>query len=285
MATRFKVACVQNCAGPEIEPNLEETSALCRTAAGEGAQLICLPEYFSCLDLKDNLVLGQPFPEERHPALKRFRALAGELSVHLLLGSLAVETGEARFDNRSYLLGPDGGVLARYDKIHLFDVDLPGGEVYRESGTVRPGGAAVLAPTPWGPLGLSVCYDLRFPLLYRSLAQAGARMLAIPAAFTKTTGEAHGHVLMRARAIENGCYVFAPSQYGLHAGDRACYGHSLIVDPWGRVLADGGDGPGIISAEVDMAEVDKARGMIASLQHDRPFTPPQAEGSGDVAAE
>jgi predicted amidohydrolase len=285
MATRFKVACVQNCAGPEIEPNLKDTATLCREAAGEGAQLICLPEYFSCLDLKDNMVLGQPFPEESHPALARFRDLADELSVHLLLGSLAVETGEARFANRCYLLGPDGGVLARYDKIHLFDVDLPNGEIYRESGTVRPGGAAVLAPTPWGPLGLSVCYDLRFPMLYRSLAQAGAGMLAVPAAFTKTTGQAHWHVLMRARAIENGAYVFAPSQYGLHAGDRACYGHSLIVDPWGRVLADGGEGPGIISAEVDMAEVGKARGMIASLRHDRPFTPPQAEGSGEVAAE
>ncbi len=285
MTTRFTVACVQNCAGPEIEPNLRETAELTRQAAGEGAELICLPEYFSCLDLKDNLILGQPFPEEAHPALIRFRALADELSVHLLLGSLAVETGEARFANRSYLLGPNGDVLARYDKIHLFDVDLPGGEIYRESGTVRPGTEAVLAPTPWGPLGLSVCYDLRFPMLYRSLAQAGARILTVPAAFTKTTGEAHWHVLMRARAIENGAYVFAPSQYGLHAGNRACYGHSLIVDPWGRVLADGGEGPGIITAEIDMAEVNKARGMIASLQHDRPFTAPHAKGAGEVAAE
>ena len=277
MKTRFKVACVQNCAGPEIGPNLEEATSLCRAAASDGASLICLPEYFSCLELNGNLILGHPYPEESHPALAHFQDVAADLSVHILLGSLAVETDEARFCNRSYLLAPDGQVMSRYDKIHLFDVDLPGGEIYRESGTVRPGTDAVLAPTPWGPLGLTICYDLRFPHLYRSLAQAGARMLAIPAAFTKTTGQAHWHVLIRARAIENGCYVFAPSQFGTHAENRACYGHSRIVDPWGRVLADGGEDAGYIIAEIDMAEVDKARGMIASLKHDRPFELVNAE--------
>lgn len=272
MSQTFKVACVQNCAGPALAPNLEETAAACRAAAQDGAALICLPEYFGSLDLRGKLLLGNPLPEDSHPALTLFRGLAAELGVHILLGSLAIETGGDRFSNRSYLIDAAGAIVARYNKIHLFDVDLPGGESYQESGTVAPGDRAVLAPTPWGPLGLSICYDLRFAQLYRSLAKAGAKMLAIPAAFTKTTGEAHWHVLLRARAIETGSFVFAPSQYGVHAEDRACYGHSLIVDPWGRVLADGGEGPGFVIAEVDLAEADKARAMIAALRHDRDFS-------------
>jgi len=284
MSQRFKVACVQNCAGPLLEPNLEETAAACRAVAQEGAALICLPEYFSSLDLRGKLLLGNPLPEAGHPALPLFRGLAAELGVHILLGSLAIETGAARFSNRSYLIDASGAIVARYDKIHLFDVDLPGGESYQESGTVAPGDRAVLAPTPWGPLGLSICYDLRFARLYRALAKAGAKMLAVPAAFTKTTGEAHWHVLLRARAIETGAYVFAPSQYGVHAEGRACYGHSLIVDPWGRVLADAGDGPGYAIAEVDLAEADKARGMIAALRHDRDFTLDAAPARQEAAA-
>jgi predicted amidohydrolase len=272
MSQSFKVACVQNCAGPLLEPNLEETAAACRSAAKNGAALICLPEYFGSLDLRGKLLLGNPLPEESHPALPLFRGLAAELGVHILLGSLAIDTGEPRFSNRSYLIDATGAIVARYNKIHLFDVDLPSGESYQESGTVAPGDRAVLAPTPWGLLGLSICYDLRFAQLYRCLAKAGAKMLAVPAAFTKTTGEAHWHVLLRARAIETGSYVFAPSQYGVHAEGRACYGHSLIVDPWGRVLADAGDGPGYAIADVDLAEADRARSMIAALQHDRGFT-------------
>jgi predicted amidohydrolase len=279
MSKKFKVACVQNCAGAEVGPNLRETEAYCRTAAGEGADLICLPEYFSCLELNGNMILGHPYPEDAHPALAHTKKLAAELKVHMLLGSLAIATGDKLFANRSYMLDPNGQVIARYDKIHLFDVDLADGESYLESGTVKPGDEAVLAPTPWGAMGLSICYDLRFPALYRALAQAGALFLTVPAAFTKTTGEAHWHALIRARAIENGAYVFAPCQYGVHAEGRACYGHSLIVDPWGRILADGGEEGGIIMADVDTAEVEKARGMIASLQHDRPFMLEQASAA------
>jgi len=210
------------------------------------------------------------------------REVAQEAGVWLLIGSLAVDlsrepgtAGESRLANRSYLVDPRGAVVARYDKIHMFDVDLAGGESYRESNAFRPGGRAVLAETPWGALGMTVCYDLRFPHLYRALAQAGADFLAIPSAFTVPTGKAHWHVLMRARAIENGCFVFAPAQWGEHAEGRRTYGHSLIVDPWGEVLADAGEGVGIVSARIDVPAIAKARRMVPSLQHDRPFTKPE----------
>ena len=201
----------------------------------------------------------------------------------LLIGSLAIDLsrepgeieGERRLANRSYLIDPNGAIVARYDKVHMFDVDLAGGESYRESNAFRPGGQSVLAETPWGILGMTVCYDLRFPHLYRALAQAGADFLAIPSAFTVPTGKAHWHVLMRARAIENGCYVFAPAQWGEHAEGRRTYGHSLIVDPWGEIVADGGEGVGIISARIDAAAIAKARRMVPSLKHDRPFTQPE----------
>ncbi len=206
-----------------------------------------------------------------------------ETGVWLLIGSLAVDLSrepgtpenERRLANRSYLVNPDGAVVARYDKIHMFDVDLAGGESYRESNAFRPGGQTVLAETPWGVLGMTVCYDLRFPQLYRTLAQAGADFLAIPSAFTVPTGKAHWHVLMRARAIENGCFVFAPAQWGEHAEGRRTYGHSLIVDPWGEVLADAGEGVGIVSARIEVDAIAKARRMVPSLQHDRVFSKPE----------
>ncbi len=181
-----------------------------------------------------------------------------------------------RVANRSYLVDATGEVVAHYSKIHMFDVDLPGGESYRESRTYEPGAAACIAETPWGGLGMTVCYDLRFPRLYRELAQAGARYLSVPSAFTKVTGEAHWHVLLRARAIENGCFVFAPAQCGRHYDNRHTFGHSLIVDPWGDVLADGGDEVGFVTAEIDARRVDEARAMIPSLEHDRPFGAPAA---------
>ena len=207
-------------------------------------------------------------------AMARFSALARELDAWILLGSIAVTTDDGRLANRSVMFDPSGAVVARYDKVHLFDVDLAGGESYRESATIAPGERAVLADLPWGKLGLTICYDLRFPQLYRALAQAGADFLSVPAAFTKTTGEAHWHILLRARAIESGCFVLAPCQTGAHAGGGACYGHSLVVDPWGRVIADGGEETGIVTAEIDPAEVAKARAMIPALQHDRPFAAP-----------
>ena len=189
----------------------------------------------------------------------------------ILLGSIAVKLDNGKVHNRSYLLNGSGETAATYNKIHLFDVELKAGESYRESATVEPGTQAVVANTPWGGLGLTVCYDVRFGYLYRELAQAGADFLTVPAVFTRTTGRAHWHVLLRARAIETGCYVFAPGQCGVRPWGRATYGHSLIVDPWGKVLADGGEGPGFVTAQIDPARVAKARGMIPSLNHDSDF--------------
>jgi deaminated glutathione amidase len=176
---------------------------------------------------------------------------------------------------RSYLIGPNGRVSARYDKIHLFDVNLPSGETYRESNTVAPGSEAVVAKLPWANVGLSVCYDLRFPQLYRALAKAGAEILTVPSAFTETTGKAHWHVLLRARAIENGCFIVAPAQGGTHANGRKTYGHSLIIGPWGDILAETGIEPCVVSAEIDLEEIAAARGRLPSLQHDRPFSAPE----------
>lgn len=200
-------------------------------------------------------------------------SLAKELSVWLLIGSLSIKLlDEPRVANRSYLIAPTGSVVTSYDKVHMFDATLAGGEVYRESAKCRPGTSLKVASLPWGKIGLSVCYDVRFPHLYRALAQAGAVFLSVPAAFTRPTGAAHWETLLRARAIENGCYVFAPAQCGEHPGGRRTYGYSLIVDPWGRVLADGGEEPGIVCADVDVAAVAEARAAVPSLQHDRPFT-------------
>lgn len=208
-------------------------------------------------------------PEDRDPALIAFRALAEELGLWLLIGSLPVKVGETKTANRSFLLDPKGAIGARYDKIHLFDVELPSGESYRESNTVEGGASAVTADLPWGRIGLSVCYDLRFPQLYRTLAKRGAFLLTVPSAFTETTGKAHWHVLLRARAIENGAFVIAPAQGGLHANGRRTYGHSLIVSPWGQILAEGGIDPEVIIAEIDPDASAEARARIPSLQHDR----------------
>ena len=274
MSETFKVGLIQNHATAEVEACIAQTLEMSREAAAQGAQLICLPEYFSGLEVLNGRLTMPSFPEAGHPALPAFRALARELGLWFLLGSLPIEVGGGKINNRGYLVGPDGGIAARYDKIHLFDVDLAGGESYRESATIAPGAQAILADLPWGKIGLSVCYDLRFPQLYRALAQAGADFLAVPAAFTRTTGQAHWHVLQRARAIENGCYVIAPCQTGEHEGGGACYGHSLVVDPWGQVIADGGEDEGIVVAEIDPAEVTRARAMIPALEHDRAFAAP-----------
>lgn len=265
------VACVQTTSAREVEPNIVAVAALVRQARAAGAEFVLLPENVGMLEPVSRLLKEKAAPEETHPALAAFRDLAAETGVWLLIGSLAIRAEGERVANRSFLVGPTGAIVARYDKIHLFDVDLGPGESYRESATILPGDRAVVAPTPWGLLGMSVCYDLRFPQLYRQLAQQGAVFLSVPAAFTRTTGRAHWHVLQRARAIENGAFVFAPAQCGTHAEGRETYGHSLIVDPWGTVLADGGEEPGIVLARIDPQEVDRARARIPSLQHDRPF--------------
>ncbi len=272
MTQTFNAACIQNCARLDMTHNIEETSAMVRAAHKEGAQLVCLPEYFAYLASNDELVLANAFTEDQHPALLHYQSLASELGLWILLGSLAIKLSSDKVNNRSYLIDSNGSIVARYDKLHLFDVKLKQGESYCESATVSPGNDAVLATTPWGMLGLSVCYDLRFPHLYRTLAQAGAEFLSIPAAFTRTTGKAHWHVLQRARAIETGSYVFAPCQGGDHESGWKTYGHSLIIDPWGKVLADGGEEPGYIIAEIDPRKVQEARRMIPSLQHDRDFS-------------
>jgi predicted amidohydrolase len=262
-------------AGPEVEPNLKAAATLIREAAAGGAKFIFTPENTSIIEPDRALALAKSFTQDEHPGLPHFSKLAKELGVWLLIGSMPIRVEPERLANRSFLIDDQGRVITHYDKIHLFDVDLPNGEVYRESERIRPGSQAVLAPTPWGALGMTVCYDLRFPQLYRDLAHAGAAMTSIPAAFTVPTGEAHWHVLLRARAIETGTFVFAPAQCGTHAGGRRTYGHSLIVAPWGEILAEAGDRPGTIATVVDFSQVAAARSMIPSLRHDRDYARPQ----------
>jgi predicted amidohydrolase len=275
MSARLKIACVQMNAGPEVGPNLDAAETLIRNAAGAGAQFVLTPENTSIIEPNRAQNYAKAFPEETHPGLPRFTALARELKIWLLVGSMPIRVDGERLANRSFLIDDQGRIAARYDKIHLFDVDLASGETYRESERIRPGAQAVVAPTPWGPLGMTVCYDMRFPHLYRDLAKAGAAMLSVPAAFTVPTGKAHWHVLLRARAIECGAFVFAPAQCGEHAGGRRTYGHSLIVAPWGEIIAEAGEQPGTIMAEIDFSEVEKARGMVPALKHDRDYARPQ----------
>ena len=270
--TVFKAACVQLNSGNDMAANIDAALRLSREAVAQGAQFVMTPEYTSLMDGSGRVMRDGACNEADHPALAAFCALAGESGVWFLVGSLTVRTEEERIANRSYLISGDGAVMATYDKIHMFDVTLPDGRAIKESSSYRPGDKAVLAQTPWGALGMTVCYDLRFPALYRALAQAGADFLAVPSSFTAQTGPAHWHALLRARAIENTCFVFAPAMCGTHPGNRATYGHSLIIDPWGRILAEAGDAPGIIVADIDGAALAKARGMIPSLAHDRTFS-------------
>ena len=271
MSGELHVACLQTRPRAEFDSALDEASALVRDAAASGVELAFLPEY--CGGLRtDGARLSPPAaPEGEHPVLNALAALAADTGVWLSVGSLAVRAGPGRIRNRGFLIDPTGEVRARYDKLHLFDVELSENEVYRESDGVAAGDEAILIDTPLARIGCSICYDLRFPRLYRALAQAGAEILAVPAAFTRRTGEAHWHVLNRARAIENGAFVIAPCAVGPVPGGGASYGHSLIVDPWGAVLADGGDRPGIVEATIRLDAVSDARRRIPSLAHDRDF--------------
>lgn len=271
MTAPFKAACVQTTSLPEIEPSIAEAVEGIRAARDHGANLIMLPESVNIMDLNKQNILEKVKVEEEASSLQTFRAMARETGAWILVGSLIIKLDENRLANRSYLINSVGDIVASYDKIHMFDVDLEGGESYRESALYQPGNKAVLADTPWGGLGMTICYDLRFPHLFRKLAKAGASFITVPAAFTRPTGSAHWHSLLRARAIENGCYIFAPGQCGNHEGGRETYGHSLIVDPWGEILADGGEGKGIILADIDPARVAEVRTMIPSLTHDRSF--------------
>ncbi|MHA1598870.1 MAG: carbon-nitrogen hydrolase family protein [Alphaproteobacteria bacterium] len=271
MTSRFKAACIQLNSGADVDANMTAAADLVRRARDDGADLIALPENTPLMVSDTDAVRV----EDGNPELQRFKELARDTGAWILVGSMKValsgdeKRDEAKMANRSFLISSDGEVEARYDKIHMFDVDLGGAENHRESDHYKAGDKAVLAEMPWGQLGLSICYDLRFAYLYRQLAHAGAEVLAVPAAFTRISGEAHWHVLQRARAIETGCFVIAPAQCGDHPGGRQTFGHSLIVDPWGRVLADGGEQPGFITADIDLGEVVEARRKIPALSHDR----------------
>ena len=282
MSASFTAACIQFTAGPDPEPNLRTISDLVRRARDGGADFIMSPEASNFIETGRRRH-EKARREADDPFLAGMRSVARETGAWLLIGSLVIDptdgpdaaAGETRLANRSFLVDPGGIIVARYDKIHMFDIDLPGGESYRESNAYRPGGGTVVVQMPWGQLGMSVCYDVRFPHLYRALAQAGADFLTVPSVFTVPTGAAHWEVLLRARAIENGCFVFAPAQWGQHTAGRRSYGHSLIVDPWGEVLADAGEGIGVVSARIELARIAEVRNMVPSLRHDRRFTEPE----------
>jgi len=270
-ASTFKVALIQMRSGLEPAANLKTLLTAIDEAQRGGADYVQTPEMTNILALRREQFFAKIVDEEHDATLAALREVARKLSIYIHIGSLAIKASPEKAANRSFLIDRKGDVIARYDKIHMFDVDLAGGESYRESNTYRPGELAVVADLPWGRLGLTVCYDLRFPALYRALAEAGASFLAIPSAFTKQTGEAHWHVLMRARAIETGCYVLAAAQGGRHENGRDTFGHSVVVDPWGKIVAEGGTEPGVIFAEIDPAQVAAARAKVPSLYHGRRF--------------
>ena len=267
----FKVGLVQMRSGINPQANLASLIAAIDEAKRAGADYVQTPEMTNILALKREDLFAHIVAEELDPTLATLRELARKLSIYIHIGSLAIKVTPEKAANRAFVIDRNGDIAARYDKIHMFDVDLAGGESYRESNNYRPGDLAVVADLPWGRLGVTICYDLRFPALYRALAEAGASFLAIPAAFTKQTGEAHWHVLMRARAIENGCYVIAAAQGGQHENGRSTFGHSIVVDPWGKIIAEGGIEPGVIMAEIDPAAVVAARSKVPSLNHGRRF--------------
>lgn len=273
--TSVRVACVQVNAGLEVDENLAIARTIALQAAAAGAKLIAFPENVACVAQGKDKLLARAFDPAENTALAQFCDLARETGAWLLVGSLHVRTGHDMAANRSFLIDPSGVVTAWYDKIHMFDVMLAGGENYRESSTFVPGERLVVATLPWTVLGMTVCYDVRFAGLYRALAQAGAKLLSVPSAFTEKTGSAHWHTLLRARAIETGSFVIAPAQTGTHDGGRRTYGHSLIVGPWGDVLADAETNIGFVAADLDFEQVDKARAAIPSLTHDRPFAAPE----------
>jgi predicted amidohydrolase len=270
-SSQFRAALVQMCAGRDVDRNVADACRMIREAAKAGAQYVQTPECTTFMEEGRRNVFALARPESDNPALGTFRALAGELGIWLHIGSMAIKVAGDKLANRSFVISPEGRIAARYDKIHLFDVDLPNGETYRESASYAGGSEGVIVGLPWGGLGLTICYDLRFPQLHRALAQGGARFLSVPAAFTRVTGEAHWHTLLRARAIEAQCFVFAAAQGGRHEHGRETFGHSLIISPWGQILAEGGVHPSVIMADVQCGLIDDVRNRVPSLRHDRPF--------------
>jgi predicted amidohydrolase len=276
----MRVGLVQLCASDLPLANLPVTEGFIRQAAGDGASFVLTPEVTNIISTSRAHQRDVLHLQEDDPTLARLREVAAELGIWLLIGSLALKTldQDGRFANRSFLIDPKGQIVATYDKIHMFDVDISETETWRESDGYRPGDQAVMAQTPIGAIGMTICYDLRFPHLHRDLAKAGAQIITVPAAFSPVSGAAHWHVLQRARAIETGCFVLAPAQSGDHAISngklRTTYGHSLVISPWGEVLADGGTDPGVTLVDIDLAEVTKARQRIPAIRHDRPYGGP-----------
>ena len=269
--TPFRAACIQNTATRDIEANIDWVCARIDEAAIAGADFIALPETVGLIEPVNEQIPAATYAEADDVGLAAFRGRARQHGVTILVGSQLILEQERIF-NRSFLIDTSGEIRARYDKLHMFDIALKNGEAYRESDAIEPGDKAVVVETSLGRLGLSICYDLRFGALYRALAQAGAHFITIPAAFTQTTGQAHWHTLVRARAIETGAFIIAPNQCGHHADQRYSFGHSLIIDPWGEILADGGAKPGVIYADIDVERVQKARDRIPSLRNERSFT-------------
>jgi len=281
----FTAACIQLRSGKTISDNADAAENLIRAAAKDGAQFVQTPEMSNVLVRSREELLERISDAEDDLFLKRARALAAELGIYLHLGSLAVLAGNGKVANRAFLIGPDGKILATYDKIHMFDVDLPNGESWRESSTYEPGTQTVIADLPFAKVGMAVCYDIRFPAIFRTQARQGAQVLTGPAAFTRQTGQAHWHVLQRSRAIENGAYVISAAQGGTHEDGRETYGHSLIVDPWGAVIAEiDNDDPGYVLAEIDTQKVADARARIPAIANERDFVCCHADGLKEISA-
>jgi predicted amidohydrolase len=269
MTSSFIAACVQMCGRTDPSVNRDDAVRMIREAASRGATFVQTPEISNVVNRDRASMLTSLLTEDKDPMLQAFQALARELKITIHAGSLSIQNGD-KVANRAFVISQSGDIAARYDKIHLFDVDLPNGETWRESNTFTGGTDAVVVDIPHAKLGVAICYDVRFPYLFRALADHGATILSAPACFTKQTGEAHWSVLQRARAIENGAFMISAAQAGLHEDGRETYGHSIIVDPWGRVLAEADDKPGIIMAEIKSEAVTEARNRIPALRHTRP---------------
>ncbi|MEM7061261.1 MAG: carbon-nitrogen hydrolase family protein [Pseudomonadota bacterium] len=272
MDSRLHIACLQTRPMPDFASAWDEAFPLARQAVSDGAKMLFLPEYCGGLKSDGPRLVPPSAPVDKHPFLAKARTFAAENGVWIMVGSVAIDAPDGKILNRGFMIDDQGQITGQYDKINMFDIQLSGTEIFRESDTVLAGKSAVIHETPWANIGHAICYDLRFPILYRELAQAGAQILTCPAAFTKKTGEAHWHVLNRARAIENTSFLVSPCAIGAVPGGGECFGHSLIIDPWGEILADGGDKPGVISAKIDLARVQEVRSKIPSLTHDRDFT-------------
>ena len=270
--SNLRVACIQTNSKSDPNINIKEVSSLICEAQSDGAELITTPEVVGMLEPNREKALDKAQAENDHSVLREFRNLSKDLSIWLLIGSISIKLSDSKLANRSFLINPAGQIIARYTKIHMFDVEVNDGSTYKESTTYQPGTSACLARTPWGLVGLTICYDIRFPALYRDLAKAGARIIFIPSAFTEVTGEAHWHVLQRARAIENGCFIVSAAQTGIHEQKRKTFGHSIIIDPWGNVLAEADKSVGFIIADLDLNLVNEARNKIPSLSHDRNYS-------------